>query len=201
MPLGKLGSKNMIKNSTKLNKQFWKNKKVFVTGHTGFKGTWLTLILLNCGAIVSGLSLKPNENENENILFKSLKVQNRINHYEGDIRDIENLENCIATEKPEVIFHLAAQPLVRKSYVEPILTWEVNTIGSINVMEAAKNKLENCILVMITTDKVYENNEWVFGYREIDALGGYDPYSSSKAAAELAINTWRLCFSKLENSF
>lgn len=179
-------------------KSFWKNKKVLITGHTGFKGSWLSVILLRLGAKVSGFSL-PLDN-NVNTLFSSLKIEKEINNYFGDISDLRTLENCLFNEKPDFIFHLAAQSLVRESYLEPIKTWNVNTMGTINLIEATKNKLNQCSLVMITTDKVYENNEWIYGYREIDPLGGFDPYSSSKAAAELAINTWRLCFSNSDEN-
>lgn len=180
------------------NQSFWKNKKVLITGHTGFKGSWLSIILLNLGAKVSGFSLEKDQFEGK--LFDSLNIEKDMNSYKGDIREIDQLEKCLASEKPDFIFHLAAQSLVRESYIQPIKTWEVNTMGTINVMESTKNKLRNCTLIMITTDKVYENNEWIYGYREIDPLGGFDPYSSSKAAAELAINTWRLCFASSQNS-
>ena len=182
---------------TTRNKDFWTKKRVLITGHTGFKGSWLSVILLNLGAKVSGLSLE-DENKVKN-LFDNLKIKKDLNHYSGNICNLRDLETCIISEKPDFIFHLAAQSLVRESYVRPIETWNVNTIGSINVIEAAKNTLDNCTLVMVTTDKVYENNEWVYGYREVDPLGGYDPYSSSKAAAELAIKTWRRCFSNSDN--
>ena len=180
-----------------INKNFWTEKRVLITGHTGFKGSWLSVVLLSLGAKVSGFSL---DDEDKGInLYDSLNIQKDLNHYSGNICNLKDLEECIISEKPDFIFHLAAQSLVRESYLRPIETWNVNTIGSINVIEAAKNKLDQCTLVMITTDKVYENNEWVYGYREIDHLGGHDPYSSSKAAAELAIKTWRMCFSNQDN--
>ncbi len=179
--------------------QFWENKKVFITGHTGFKGTWLLLSLLNMGAIVKGYSLMAEEKS----LFINVekKIKNKFSHLEANILDLENLRKSIEDFQPDVIIHLAAQAFVRKSYKIPLLTWETNVLGSLNVLEASKSLKEKCSIVMITTDKVYKNNEWLYGYRENDSLGGIDPYSASKAGAEIAINSWRksYCNNNLSN--
>ena len=174
-----------------LNIKFWKNKNILITGHTGFKGSWLTYWLLKLGAKVNGISLSPVGIPN---LFNELNLRNEIYHNIIDIRDRENLKKKIIEINPEIVFHLAAQPLVIESYQNPILTWETNVIGTINVLNALRNLDSKCAALCITTDKVYLNREWIFGYRENDALGGYDPYSSSKAAAEIAINSWRSSF-------
>ena len=182
----------MIKKCTNIpNKEFWRDKKVLVTGHTGFKGSWLSLWLLKLGARVSGISLEPESSKN---LFDNLDIKKEINHIICDIRDKENLNNHLQKINPEIIFHLAAQPLVIQSYFEPIKTWEVNVMGTINLLESIKKIKNECIAVLITTDKVYKNKEWIYGYRENDTLGGYDPYSSSKAASEIAISSWRSSF-------
>ena len=170
---------------------FWKNKKVLITGHTGFKGSWMSLLLLNLGSKVSGISLEPSDELN---LFDQLVIKKDLNHNIIDIRNKELIKKKVSENNPDFIFHLAAQPLVRESYINPLETWEVNVTGTINLLQSIRNLNKNCISVFITTDKVYKNNEWIYGYREIDPLGGYDPYSSSKAAAEIAINSWRSSF-------
>lgn len=170
---------------------FWQGKKVFITGHTGFKGSWLSLWLLRLGAQVTGLSLEP---ETQPALFTQLGLTANIDHYIEDIRDLGRVKQLVAYAQPDVVFHLAAQPLVRRSYLEPVATWETNVMGTIHVMEALKQLNHSCAAVFITTDKCYENREWTYGYRESDSLGGYDPYSSSKAAAELTIASWRRSF-------
>ena len=176
---------------SKPNKSYWNGKKVLITGHTGFKGSWLSLWLLQMNAQVSGISLKP---EDPNNLFDQLKIKKDLNHIICDIRDKDSLRKNIMSIKPEVIFHLAAQPLVVKSYIEPISTWETNVLGTLNVLNAMSSLENKCSGIFITTDKVYKNNEWMYGYRENDELGGHDPYSSSKAACELAISSWRSSF-------
>ena len=174
---------------------FWKDKRVLITGNTGFKGSWLSLWLRQLGSDVWGYALPSESNSS---LFTSLErycfdpSSSRITF--GDIRNLELLSSVVSEASPDVIFHLAAQPLVRKSYKFPVETWETNVIGSLNVLEALRNIQHKCAVVMITTDKVYENREWTYGYRESDPLGGHDPYSSSKAAAEIAINSWRRSF-------
>ena len=176
-----------------VNKQFWEGKKVLITGHTGFKGSWLSLWLKEMGAQIIGISLEPETSPN---LFDELELSKDSNlvHNLIDINNLIKIKEVFATEEPEIIFHLAAQPLVRKSYRDPIETWQTNVMGSLNILEAIKCSNHKSLLVMITTDKVYQNNEWEFGYRENDPLGGHDPYSSSKAAAELAISSWRSSF-------
>lgn len=168
-------------------------KKVFVTGHTGFKGAWLTEWLLSLGAKVTGFSLPP---PTQPALFAQLGLANRIQHLVGDVRDAQALTAAVAAAQPDFIFHLAAQPLVRESYRTPVETYDTNVMGTIHLLEAARQLKKSCAVVCITTDKCYENKEWVHGYREEDPLGGYDPYSSSKAAAEIAIAAWRRSFFK-----
>lgn len=177
---------------TNPNHHFWKGKKVLVTGHTGFKGSWLSLWLLKMNSKVTGISLDPQENNN---LFDHLKIKNDLNHIICDIRDKDKLKKHIQEIKPDILFHLAAQPLVVKSYKDPVNTWETNLMGTINVLDSITSNKRNCIAIFITTDKVYKNNEWLYGYRENDELGGHDPYSSSKAACEIAISSWRASFS------
>jgi CDP-glucose 4,6-dehydratase len=160
---------------------FWSGRRVLLTGHTGFKGSWLALWLLDLGAKVIGL-------------FAQLQLDQRLDHRIGDIRDPSVLSGLVAETRPQVVLHLAAQPLVRRSYAEPAATWATNVMGTIHLLEALRRLEAPCTAVLITTDKVYRNNEWLYGYRENDPLGGHDPYSSSKAAAELAIASWRASF-------
>ena len=172
-------------------------KRVLITGHTGFKGSWLTLLMIELGAIVRGYSLHPNTKPNH---FDLLKIENDIDHVIGDIRDYDSLLKCVNEFKPEIVFHLAAQPLVKKSYKEPILTLDTNIMGTANLLEAVVNCESVKSLVCITSDKCYENNEWVWGYRENDTLGGHDPYSASKAAAEIIFSSYhRSFFNKRKN--
>ncbi|HLZ15450.1 MAG TPA: CDP-glucose 4,6-dehydratase [Cyclobacteriaceae bacterium] len=166
-------------------------KKVLITGHTGFKGSWLTLWLNESGARVFGYALEPPTHPS---LFDLLGLEKDIDHEIGDIRDIERLKKCILRVKPDIIFHLAAQSLVGKSYEDPIQTVHVNALGTANLLEAVRQTGLPVALVLITSDKCYENREWLFGYRESDVLGGHDPYSASKAAAEIFINSWRNSF-------
>jgi CDP-glucose 4,6-dehydratase len=175
---------------------FWANKRVLLTGHTGFKGSWLSLWLHHLGASVTGLS---NEPEVEPTLFSQLGLENCVEDHIGDVRHAQNLADLVAQTQPDVVFHLAAQPLVRRSYQEPLYTWETNVLGTVHLLEALRQLRKPCAAVFITTDKVYENREWNYGYRESDPLGGYDPYSSSKAAAEIAISAWRQSFFPLDN--
>jgi len=173
------------------NPSFWRGRPVLLTGHTGFKGSWLALWLLELGAKVTGFALVPETDPN---LFVQLELQHRLEHRLGDIRDAALLTDLVAETRPEVVLHLAAQPLVRRSYAEPTSTWATNVMGTIHLLEALRGLDQPCTAVLITTDKVYRNNEWFYGYRENDPLGGHDPYSSSKAAAELAIASWRSSF-------
>ena len=170
---------------------FWQGKKVLITGHTGFKGSWLSLWLLQLGAQVAGLSLEPNTQPS---LFEQLALNQQLKHHIGDIRDLELVKKVVSQFQPDIVFHLAAQPLVRLSYSEPVTTWQTNVIGTVNVLESLKTLDQLCVGVMITTDKCYDNKEWIYGYRENDPLGGHDPYSSSKAGAEIAIASWAKSF-------
>ena len=175
-----------------MNPGFWKCKRVLLTGHTGFKGSWLALWLSELGATVTGLGLAPDTKPQ---LFNQLKLENRLHsHQLADIRDAQALATVVARTQPELVLHLAAQPLVRRSYDDPLGTWATNVQGSLNLLEALKPLQHPCAVVMVTTDKVYANQEWDYGYRECDRLGGHDPYSASKAAAELAIASWRASF-------
>lgn len=171
--------------------QYFKGKKVFVTGHTGFKGAWLVKMLTMLGAEVRAFSLKPSY---ENSLFEVLQLSQLCQSVEADICDACTLEKEILSFQPDYIFHLAAQALVRPSYEEPVQTFMVNAIGTANVLNALQKLQKACVSVLITTDKVYKNNEWVYPYREEDHLGGYDPYSASKACAELIISSYRQSF-------
>ncbi len=167
--------------------RFFHNKKVLITGHTGFKGSWLAKILLNWGTDVMGISLKPTTKPN---LFAVLDIEDKIKNYFCDIRNFKNIKKVIVKEKPEIIFHLAAQPLVRDSYDDPLYTFETNIIGTANILQAVKETDSVKSAVMVTTDKVYEEKEKISRYKEDDKLGGYDPYSSSKAGAEMVINSY-----------
>jgi len=169
----------------------WSGKRVLVTGHTGFKGSWLSLWLQQKGAELCGVSLEPPTRIN---LFEDALVGAGMRSEIGDIRDLALLQRVFGEHRPEVVFHLAAQPLVRSSYEDPIGTYTTNVIGTANVLEAARNT--ECVraIVAITTDKCYENREWVWPYRETDRLGGYDPYSNSKACAELVVAAYRNSF-------
>ena len=167
-------------------------KRVLVTGHTGFKGSWLSIWLHELGAEVVGVGLEPYSEKDNYILSgigKKIKADVR-----ADIRDGQKMKEIFAEYQPEIVFHLAAQPLVRLSYEIPVETYETNVMGSINIMEAVRSTDSVKVVVMITTDKCYENKEQIWGYRENEPMGGYDPYSSSKGAAEIAINSWRRSF-------
>lgn len=170
-------------------KKFYKNKKILITGHTGFKGSWLTQILLNLGADIVGVSLPAETNPN---LFEVLHFgsNERVKNYFIDIRDFEKIKEVFETEKPEIVFHLAAQAIVRSSYDDPLKTITTNVTGTANIMQAIKEVGGVKSAVIITTDKVYENKEWHHAYRENDPLGGYDPYSASKAAADIVTNSY-----------
>jgi len=165
----------------------YKNRKVLVTGHTGFKGSWLSIWLNELGAKVSGYSLDP-KTEKDNFVLSNLKT--KINDHRGNILDTANLSKVFEIEKPEIVFHLAAQPLVLESYKSPIETIATNTLGTANVLEAFRQCETAKQMIVITTDKVYDNVEWVWGYRETDRLGGKDIYSASKAAAEIITNAY-----------
>ncbi len=175
----------------KVNPLFWKGKKVYVTGHTGFKGSWLCLWLQDMGAIVKGFALEPNTNPN---LFTFAKVGQNMDSEIGDITDLKHIADSMIAFNPEVLIHMAAQPLVRLSYQEPVLTYATNVMGTVNVLEAARKCINLKAIVSVTTDKCYENKEWAWGYRENEAMGGHDPYSSSKGCAELVTSAYRNSF-------
>ncbi len=179
-------------------KEFYKGKRVFITGHTGFKGAWLAYWLKELGAEVTGYALEP---EYENSLFELLNLDQRINHNIGDVRDLQKLSNVIKQTNPHIVFHLAAQALVRRSYDDPLLTFQTNVIGSLNLLESIRETEFVKALVYITSDKCYWNNEWVWGYRETDALGGPDPYSASKACAEHVFKSYFLSYFKGRKNF
>ena len=163
-------------------KKIWNKRRVLVSGHTGFKGVWLSQMLLSQGAEVMGFSLPPDHN---NKLFNILDQQANLTDYFGDIRDLKKVSDVILKFKPEIIFHMAAQPLVLDGYKDPVGTYETNVLGTVNLFQACRQN-ENCkVIVNVTTDKCYENKEWAWGYRETDRLGGADPYSSSKACSEI----------------
>ena len=176
----------MKENKFNFKKKF-KNKKVLVTGHTGFKGSWLTYWLVSLGAKVVGLSINIPSNPSH---FKAIKLQNKINHKRMDIRNLRLLKKTFKKYQPDYVFHLAAQSLVKRSYSDPIYTWETNTVGTLNVLESLRELRKNCIAVLITSDKSYKNLEIKRGYSENDILGCKDPYSASKASAELAIQSY-----------
>ncbi|MCX5814628.1 MAG: CDP-glucose 4,6-dehydratase [Proteobacteria bacterium] len=169
----------------------YRNKRVLITGHTGFKGSWLAIWLKELGADVIGYSLDPPSEPNN---FEATKLQEKITHIHGDIRDLDRLMEAFKKYQPEFVFHLAAQPLVRLSYEEPKLTFDTNVGGTVNVFEAVRKTQSVKALVNITSDKCYENREWVWGYREDDALGGHDPYSASKGCAELVFSAYLKSF-------
>jgi CDP-glucose 4,6-dehydratase len=171
--------------------EFWQGRKVFVTGHTGFKGSWLSLWLNKLGAEVTGYALKPPTNPS---LYEITKLSSTMNSIIGDIRDTEALQQAISYSKPEIVFHMAAQPLVRESYHAPVETYATNVMGTVNLLEAVRQCPSVKAVVNVTTDKVYENQEWHWGYRENEPLGGLDPYSSSKACSELVTQAYRHSF-------
>lgn len=176
---------------------FWRGKKVFLTGHTGFKGGWLAFWLINKGAIVKGYSLDPEIKgvpEGAHTLFSALDLESSMDSVIGDIRDRPTLEKEINDFKPNVVFHLAAQPLVRESYETPVETYETNVMGTVNLLNACRDIDGLRSVVIVTSDKCYENKEQIWGYRENDPMGGYDPYSNSKGCTELVVSSFRQSF-------
>lgn len=174
-----------------VNPEFWQGKKVFLTGHTGFKGSWLSLWLQELGAELTGYALAPPTNPS---LFEAAHVGKGMHSSIHDIRDLEVLERAINEAKPEIVIHMAAQPLVRYSYQNPVETYAVNVMGTVNLLEAIRRVGGVRAIVNVTTDKCYENREWVWGYREDEPMGGHDPYSSSKGCAELVSAAYRNSF-------
>lgn len=170
---------------------FYKGKRVFLTGHTGFKGSWMCKVLSNAGAIITGYSL---EAPTEPSLFKIANIENDIKSVIGDIRDFATLKKCFDEVQPEIVIHLAAQPIVRDSYKAPAYTYETNVMGTVNILECVRQT--NCVksFLNVTTDKVYLNKEWNWGYRETEELDGYDPYSNSKSCSELVTHSYKRSF-------
>ena len=171
--------------------EFYKGKRVLVTGHTGFKGSWLCRILTLAGAEVTGYSLNPPTDPS---LFEIAGIGTGLTSVIGDVRDLEHLEKAFEEARPEIVFHLAAQPIVRDSYKDPVYTYETNVMGTVHVLECIRRS--GCVLsfLNVTTDKVYENREWEYGYRETDPLDGYDPYSNSKSCSELVTHSYQKSF-------
>jgi CDP-glucose 4,6-dehydratase len=186
--LGKNGFEMIV------NPEFWRGKRILLTGHTGFKGSWMSLWLQSLGAEVHGISLEPPTTPN---LFTVAQVAlGMASSTFGDIRDLANVQNVINSKQPEIIIHMAAQSLVRYSYAKPVETYATNVMGTVHVLEAARHTPSVKAVVMVTTDKCYENKEWDWGYRENEPMGGFDPYSNSKGCAELVINAYRNSFFK-----
>ncbi len=172
---------------------FYKGKRVFVTGHTGFKGAWLCRMLVNAGAIVTGYSLEPPTEPN---LFSLAELEDKMTSVIGDIRDKEALKAAFDKARPEIVLHLAAQPIVRDSYKDPHYTYETNVMGTVNILECVRQSDTVKSVLNVTTDKVYKNNEWCWGYREDEPLDGYDPYSNSKSCSELVTHSYINSFFK-----
>lgn len=175
-------------------KNIYRNKNILISGHTGFKGSWLALWLQQLGANITGYSLPPPTEPNH---FNLLNLD--INSVIGDVRDVDKLKHLFKEQKPEIVFHLAAQAIVRQSYFEPVETFSSNVMGTVNVLEAARACESVRAIVIVTSDKCYENREWFWGYRENDAMGGYDPYSASKGCAEIVTSCWRNSFFNLKD--
>lgn len=175
----------------RVNSDFWRGKRVFLTGHTGFKGSWLSLWLSSMGASVKGYALEP---DTDPAMFHVARVASVVESEIGDIRNLENLSKSMREFNPDILIHMAAQPLVRLSYAQPVETYSTNVMGTVHVLEAARKCPNLKAIVSVTTDKVYENQEWVWGYRENEPMGGYDPYSSSKGCAELVTAAFRRSF-------
>ena len=179
-----------------MNPGFWQGKRVLLTGHTGFKGSWLSLWLQSLGAQVTGYALAPTTHPS---LFEIADVAQGMTSVIGDIRDLANVQAVFAKHKPEIVIHMAAQPLVRYSYQNPVETYATNVMGTVHVLEAVRNTSGVKAVVNITTDKCYENREWVWGYRENEPMGGFDPYSNSKGCAELVSAAYRSSFFNVNN--
>ena len=170
---------------------FYKGKKVLVTGHTGFKGTWMCMLLVQAGALVTGYALKP---PTEPSVFALCGIGDKINSVTGDIRDLAHLQQVFDETEPEIVIHMAAQPIVRESYRNPVYTYEVNVMGTVNILECVRTHPSVRSFVNVTTDKVYLNREWEWGYRENEELNGYDPYSNSKSCSELVTSSYKNSF-------
>jgi CDP-glucose 4,6-dehydratase len=176
-----------------LDSDFWRGRRVLLTGHTGFKGSWLALLLESLGAETVGLS---NGVPTTPSLFELARVHEGLHFTEGDIRDLQAVERALARSRAEIVIHMAAQPLVRRSFERPVETYATNVMGTVHVLDAARRADGVRVVVNVTSDKCYENREWVWGYREHEPMGGYDPYSSSKGCAELVTAAFRRSFAQ-----
>ena len=174
-----------------INSQFYKEKKILLTGHTGFKGAWMCHVLKEMGARVIGYALKPPDAPN---LFELSEIVRHIDSVEGDIRDLDHLKRVFERVRPEIVIHMAAQPIVRESYKNPVYTYDVNVMGTVNVLECVRQSGSVRSFLNVTTDKVYKNREWEWGYRENEELNGYDPYSNSKSCSELITESYKNSF-------
>jgi CDP-glucose 4,6-dehydratase len=183
--------------SVVINPAFWVGRRVLLTGHTGFKGAWATLVLKRLGAEIYGFALTP---ESEAGLFVAAELEHDVNHAVGDVRDLGAVCRVIREARPSVILHMAAQSLVRRSYTEPVETYATNVMGTVHLLEAVRRTSGVDAVVVVSSDKCYENVGWMWGYREIDPLGGHDPYSNSKACAEIAVEAYRRSFFSGETS-
>ncbi len=183
--------KSSVEGMGRLMQNFYSGKKVFITGHTGFKGSWLCKMLSSMGAKVTGYALEPSTDPS---LFKLAGIESEITSVTGDVRDFDSLKKAFDKAKPEIVFHLAAQPLVRESYNNPVYTYETNVMGTVNLLECVRQSTCVKSVVNVTTDKVYENKEWQWGYRENERLDGFDPYSNSKSCSELATSAYKRSF-------
>lgn len=171
--------------------EFYENKRILITGHTGFKGAWMCKLLIDAGAIITGYALDSPTNPS---LFQLCRLETQINSINGDIRDLPYLKKIFAEVQPEIVIHMAAQPLVRDSYKDPVYTYDVNVMGTVNVLECVRHSPSVKSFVNVTTDKVYLNKEWAWGYRENEELNGYDPYSNSKSCSELVTSSYKNSF-------
>ncbi len=176
---------------------FWNGKRVFLTGHTGFKGSWMSRILVNSGAVLTGFSLEPPTKPN---LFELAGLEGKMTSVIGDIRDLDSMKKAFEKADPEIVIHMAAQPIVRDSYKDPRYTYETNVMGTVNILECVRASKNVKSFLNVTTDKVYQNNEWVWGYRENEPLDGFDPYSNSKSCSELVTHSYKNSFFMTEDA-